>query len=163
MRYLKLLISVSVILAGLLLTGCAQMMQAWVAQNCTTDAAYSQGLNAARHGEDMKMSYAAGCPANQSQLNAAYRQGYQYQLSNQPAEVNININTHKGKTQASKPYRCHKQFGQKVCGYDCKSFAGQWTCAQKPDQECIQNMSDIKCGYHCNKGDFGQLTCLDKP
>ncbi|ODN43694.1 hypothetical protein [Piscirickettsia litoralis] len=161
MRYFNLLIII--LLGSIFLTGCAQMMQAWVAQNCNTDAAYSQGVNAARHGEDMEINYAAACPANQSQINAAYRQGYQYTLKHQPTEINININTHKGKSAVDKPYLCHDQFGQKVCGYDCKSFAGQWRCAQKPDQECIQNMDDIKCGYHCNKDDFGNLSCSPKP
>ncbi|WP_299495806.1 hypothetical protein [uncultured Shewanella sp.] len=150
MRYLLLIVIIS-------LSGCAQMQQDWIAQHCNHQAAYSQGINDARHELDMQPNYAESCPTSQVKLNQAYRQGYQFVLTNQPSSININT------AAPHKKYQCHDQYGQQVCGYDCKSFAGQWTCAQKPNQECVQNMSEIKCGYHCIKDDFGQLTCKTKP
>ncbi|WP_298773879.1 hypothetical protein [uncultured Shewanella sp.] len=150
MRYLIIIFILS-------LSGCAQMQQDWIAQHCNQESAYTQGVNDARHDIDMQPNYAQGCPTTPEKLNQSYRQGYQFVITNQPPSININT------SQAQKQYRCHDQYGQKVCGYDCKSFAGQWTCAQKPDQECIQNMSEIKCGYHCQKDDFGQLNCKTKP
>ncbi|MCL1126583.1 hypothetical protein [Shewanella surugensis] len=141
----------------ILLSGCAQMQQDWIAQHCNTQTAYSQGVNDARHDQDMQPSYAAGCPTTPDKINQAYRQGYQFVLANQPPSVNITTST------AHKKYECHDQFNQQICGYDCKTFAGKWTCAQKANQQCIQNMSDIKCGYHCQKDNFGNISCKTKP
>lgn len=150
MRYLTVIIF-------MLVSGCAQMQQDWITQHCNTQAAYGQGINDVRHDEDMQSNYAENCPNTQIQINQAYSQGYLFGLTHQPPSININTSA------INKKYQCHDQFGKQICGYDCKTFAGQWTCAQKPDQECIQNMSEIKCGYHCKKGDFGSIGCKTMP
>ncbi|WP_299007417.1 hypothetical protein [uncultured Shewanella sp.] len=146
-----------IIMVILSLSGCAQIRQDSMAQHCNQQSAYSQGVNDARQNVAMQPNYAKGCPNTPEQLNHAYRQGYKFAIAHQASKSNINT------FETPQAYRCHDQYGQKICGYDCKSFAGQWTCAQKADQKCIQNMSEIKCGYHCQKDDLGQLSCEAEP
>ncbi len=139
---------VLLLLASLWGSGMASAAQP---QYCHLDAAYAAGMNDGRHNRDMLEDYAKGCVKHQHKLNKRYRQGYQFGLR------------HQGGDTPKVPYSCHDSFGKQVCGYHCKSFAGNWTCADKPNMQCLQNMNDIKCGYSC-KEEFGQIQCQsEKP
>ena len=134
-----------------LLSGCAAMQQSYVEQKCNTDAAYAAGVNAAKNGRNMRANYAADCPTNQAEINASYRQGYQYAFSanNNNSGINININ---GNNSRSNGWMCTQGIGGEVCGYGCITSFGVTRCARFPGQQCLaDNFGNIACGYHCMK------------
>jgi hypothetical protein len=74
-----------------LLSGCAQLEQAYIQQTCNTDAAYAAGVNDAKNNVDMQANYASSCPANVAELNDTYRKGYEFSLSQVSQGTRINI------------------------------------------------------------------------
>ncbi|WP_119343495.1 hypothetical protein [Facilibium subflavum] len=91
---IKIIVSLSSIF---LLSSCAQMMTQMAQQNCTLDAAYASGVNAAKEGNSMDRNYASICSyinlseAEKLKLNAEYRKGYQFGLKYKAKDVNVNI------------------------------------------------------------------------
>jgi uncharacterized protein YcfL len=150
------------------LTACAslqQMQKNYAASVCSENGAYAAGVNAGKINRPMQTVYNSSCSsAAQSSLNAAYRSGYQFGLSQYSqqrsgTQININTNNSARKTNGKKCYRT--AFGGEVCGYNClKDFRGDIRCAQYPNDNCVKNsFGDVKCGKNCRAGDFASVRC----
>ncbi len=83
---LKLIFIGCALLLGL--SGCAEIRASF----CTSNAAYSSGVNDAHSGRSMDRNYASICTVDQASLNRHYRRGYQFGLRHQPRHVDIHIN-----------------------------------------------------------------------
>jgi len=142
-----------------LLSGCdtlRQIQQQNMAAICNQDAAYAAGVNDGKANAPMRSYYNAACPSN---LNAAYRQGYQFGLSHGGQIAGI-ANLLVPRTQQ----QCVNTIGGRVCGYNCaKTTSGSARCASTPDQRCIaSDFGDIACGYQCVKS-FDKVKCATSP
>ena len=75
---------------ALLLSSCASLHEAAVAQRCTPDAAFANGVNEAMAGREMEPAYGGSCdPADLAPLRAAYRDGYLSALARSPARAPV--------------------------------------------------------------------------
>jgi hypothetical protein len=85
------------------LSGCAELQQDWINDNCNASAAYANGMNDGKDGQDMQANYAGGCPANISELNQAYQKGFKYGLAHAltPAPVPAQVNIYNGTNAAN--------------------------------------------------------------
>ena len=136
-----------------LLSGCAELQAALVEAECNPNAAYAEGVNDGKNGEDMNSDYASDCPRDDG-INVAYRRGYRFGLANASSDPS---------TPAAAQHRCVSSFGNKVCGYNCKKSGTEARCASTPDQFCVKGPFDvIACGYNCVKTDFA-ARCAKRP
>ena len=110
---------------------------------CSTGEAYAAGVNDAKNNEDMDTDFSLGCPSPEG-LNASYREGYEYGLEH--ARRSTSVVTPGGVVAQE----CVTNFGEKVCGYNCKRAGTNVRCASSPEQQCVANdFGEIGCGYSC--------------
>lgn len=143
------------------LSGCAQLQQYNIEQNCNASAAYASGINDAKNGQDMQRNYASDCPANNQQLNDAYQKGFKFGLAHTPAP-GAQVNIYNGGNGARGYGRqCIKDnFGDKACGYNCVKTPFKVQCANIPGNNCVKNVfNDIQCGRNCRVDAFNNIKC----
>ena len=79
----KIVLLILVLSGGLLLAGCAAMIQ----NMCTSNAGYSAGINDAQNGVNMQQDYASMCRVgNRVEINRSYRGGYVYGMRHRKSE-----------------------------------------------------------------------------
>ncbi len=131
----------------LLINGCAAIK----ASSCTTNAAYSTGVNDARNQHNMSTNYASICDSNNDAINTAYREGYQ------------SVNSNNQNNGISSGPQCINNFGDKICGYNCVKSINNVRCASTSDQQCLaDNFGNIACGYGCIKS-INEVKCAPNP
>jgi hypothetical protein len=149
------------ILGLLALTSCAAMQQQYIDQMCNTEGAYQQGYNDGHGTGQMNGSFANMCPADQDAIRRAYRDGFENgsaQRAQEPQPVEVHIVHDHQNNQPLPGWQCHDNFGQRVCGYDCRDAYGTVKCARQSDHNCVAAFGVIKCGYRCRE-EFGEIQC----
>jgi hypothetical protein len=134
-------------------TGCASMM----AQFCTESAAYDNGYNQAKNGENRNISQYDVCEEpTKAQARDSYSKGF---LDGSKTATASAIGELAGAIVGAKtPKECREEYGQKVCGHNCVAEYGQVKCASRPDHNCVAAFGQIKCGKNCRQ-EYGQIKC----
>lgn len=137
---LLLLVSASMV-------SCAAMMESWRKTYCNYDGAFKAGMNDARSGKDMNMSFSGPCnPQSRPDVERGYREGYTRGVC-------------AGQGAAGGPeHRCIEAYGKKACGYHCIQGYGEVRCASQPHHNCVQAYGKLACGQNC-RSEHGQIVC----
>ncbi|MEO5668454.1 MAG: hypothetical protein ABIR96_10370, partial [Bdellovibrionota bacterium] len=135
-----------------LVSGCASMM----AQFCTESAAYENGYNQAKNGENRNAAQYGVCDAAaQEKLQSSYSNGYRDGAKIAGTNALAGIAT---AIAGGAPRECKEAYGKKVCGYGCVSEYGQVKCASRPSDNCVAAYGQIKCGRNCSES-YGKISC----
>lgn len=128
-----------------------------MAQFCTESAAYDNGYNQAKNGENRNISQYDVCEEpTKAQARDSYSKGF---LDGSKTATASAIGELAGAIVGAKtPKECREEYGQKVCGHNCVAEYGQVKCASRPDHNCVAAFGQIKCGKNCRQ-EYGQIKC----
>ncbi|RZA05557.1 MAG: hypothetical protein EOP11_12545 [Proteobacteria bacterium] len=124
--------------------------------SCNYDGAYEWGANDARKDAPMDgKGLASYCAASdRAAVMKGYREGYSSVAgARRGARDRVVV------VQKDYPQRdCITAYGEKACGFDCKSAHGNVKCAQNPAHRCLVDFGDIYCGLNC-RSEYGRVEC----
>ncbi len=128
------------------LSSCAELAQWQIDNTCSSNIAYTTGVNDGKSSADMKTNYASVCPTHQAVYNAEYQKGYQFGLRQYSRKTDITINNNIMRKPKWK-FCLKDAFGDEYCGL-------------RRGDNCIRNnFGEIKCGLRCSVNNVGNISC----
>jgi hypothetical protein len=135
-------------------------MASWRQAHCNYDGAFKAGMNDARAGNEMRMTFAEPCPAQvRAEAERGYRDGYSRGVGGGPVVVSgQGGGAVVAGTTGGPGYRCVEAYGKKACGYHCIEAYGEVRCASQPHHNCVEAYGKIACGQNCREA-YGEIVC----
>jgi hypothetical protein len=165
MKIQNKLFAALIFLLSINLLACVEMEQAHIRDDCTTSAAYANGMNDAKIGDDMLTNYAQKCPINSPLLNDQYQKGFEYGIAHQPAPASAvgAVNVFNGVAGSVAKQCIRDDFEKEVCGYSCVENSFRALCSKVPTNNCVKDGFDhLTCGQNCRLDDFEHAKCDTK-